>query len=347
MSPLPRFTPCLTATLLLLVGVLMAHAERPAGSPEPARSLTPAPSLLSEPARGRHWYVLPPPKEDIPDSQPDAAPPAVPAPPTPRERLKQQGEDWENALAKAILHPSPENYLEYLRQTTAIQAQAQQFALGFKRTIWQAPEYDYTLQAPVRAEAISAKNQAQHHRDVEALTALATRYGLVFFFRSDCPYCQRFAPLLKVFAGRFGFSVLPVSLDHQGLPDFPNPKPNAFLAANLQVKVVPTVFLVDPVQNILIPVSYGYTDASTLTQKILWAAKLIKEQDRPHHAAGPGRRPMMSGCAVFSPSPHVGAAGEPGRRHAPPGLAVALCAVAPTLPAHRRGGVPFLWRFTL
>ena len=108
--------------------------------------------------------------------------------------------------------------------------------------------------------------------------ALASRYGLVFFLRSDCPFCHRFAQILKSFASRYGFSILPVSLDGKGLPEFPNPRPNALLASNLNVKVVPTVFLVDSVENILIPVSYGYTDASTLAKKILWAAKMIKQQ---------------------------------------------------------------------
>ena len=268
----------LLTLLLSIPAVPITHAQSQAATSASERVSTPPPINYDEAARGRHWYILPPPEEEHPDSQPEAAPPPVPAPPSPRELLKQQGEEWEDALAKAVLHPSPENYLEYLRLTTAIQAQAQHFALGFKRTIWQAPEYDYTLQAPVRAEAISAKNQLTATQNNTDLRALAARYGLVFFLRSDCPYSQRFAPVLKRFADTYGFSILPVSMDGKGIPLFPNPKPNAYLAANLNVKVVPTVFLVDPVQNILIPVSYGYTDASALTKKILWAAKLIKEK---------------------------------------------------------------------
>ena len=151
-----------------------------------------------------HWYnPCTPPEEETPDAPPEVPPLPVPAPLTPREMLKQQGEDWQDALARAVLHPSPENYLEYLRMTSAIQDQAQRFALGFKHMIWQTPEFDYTLTAPVRAEAIAAKNQRALFQETADLDALADRYGLVFFSERR-PYCQRFAPILN-FAARYGF----------------------------------------------------------------------------------------------------------------------------------------------
>lgn len=232
------------------------------------------PSYYEDAGRGRHWYKITPPP---PEEQEPASPPLpMPVPLTPREILHKQGEAWEDALARAVLHPSTENYIEYLRLTAAIQAQAQQFATGFRQAIWSAPEYDYTLVNPVRAEAISAKNQAALLQETADLTTLAERYGLVFFLRGDCPYCQRFAPILKAFADTHGFSVLPVSLDGKGLPEFSAPQHNALLAQKLRVDVVPTVFLVDPVRNQLLPVSYGFTDASTLAKKVLWAADNMK-----------------------------------------------------------------------
>ncbi len=272
----------------------------PSSSPGTSSSLV-FPSYYEKAGRGRHWYQTTPPEEQDPEPEPASPPLPVPAPLTPREILQKQGEAWEDALARAVLHPSPENYLEYLRLTTAIQAQAQQFATGFKQAIWGNPEHDYTLVNPVRAEAISAKNQAKLLQETADLTALADRYGLVFFLRGDCPYCQRFAPILKAFADTHGFSVLPVSLDSKGLPEFPDPQHNALLASKLQVNVVPTVFLVDPVRDQLLPVSYGFTDASTLAQKILWAANNMKNDKNKfggfvkggHTARSAGAGPLL------------------------------------------------------
>ena len=271
------FLPRLLLVLFVLLPAAHGRGQDSAASPSGNPSSLVFPSYDEEAGRGRHWYqATPPPEEQEPEPEPASPPLAAPVPLTPREILRKQGEVWEDALARAVLHPSPENYLEYLRLTAAIQAQAQQFATGFRQAIWSAPEYDYTLVNPVRAEAISAKNQAALLKETADLTALADRYGLVFFLRGDCPYCQRFAPILKAFTDTHGFSVLPVSLDGKGLPEFPDPQHNALLASKLSVDVVPTVFLVDPVRNQLLPVSYGFTDASTLAQKILWAADNMK-----------------------------------------------------------------------
>ncbi len=291
------------------------YQDLPVSSPGDGSSLQ-FPPYYEEAGRGRHWYqpIPPPPEEETPDAPPDVPPLPVPAPLTPREILKRQGEAWQDALARAVLHPSPEHYLEYLRMTSAIQAQAQQFALGFKHMIWQTPEFDYTLTAPVRAEASAANNQRALVQETEDLAALAGRYGLVFFLRSDCPSCQRFAPILKTFAGTYGFSVLPVSLDGKGLPEFLNPKPNAFLAQKLKVDVVPTVFLVDPVRDQLLPVSYGFTDASTLAKKILWAAQsmgndkndvaVFATREGDAQNAGPGS--LLSLMSAATNTEHVG-----------------------------------------
>ena len=291
------------------------YQDPPVSSPGDRSSL-PFPPYYEEAGRGRHWYqpMPPPPEEETPDAPPEVPPLPVPAPLTPREMLKQQGEDWQDALARAVLHPSPENYLEYLRMTSAIQDQAQRFALGFKHMIWQTPEFDYTLTAPVRAEAIAAKNQRALFQETADLDALADRYGLVFFLRSDCPYCQRFAPILKTFAARYGFSVLPVSLDGKGLPEFPTPKPNALLAQKLKVDVVPTVFLVDPVRNRLLPVSYGFTDASTLAKKTLWAAQSMQKDKndvavfaaREGNAQNAGPGSLLSLMSSATNTDHVG-----------------------------------------
>lgn len=307
----------------LLAIVLLLPASDGRGQPQDLpvsspgdRSSLPFPSYYEEAGRGRHWYktIPPPPEEETPDAPPAVPPLPVPAPLTPRAILKQQGEAWQDALARAVLRPAPEHYREYLRLTAAIQAQAQRFALGFKQTIWQTPEFDYTLTAPVRAEAIAANNQRALRQETADLGALADRYGLVFFLRSDCPSCQRFAPILKTFAAQYGFSVLPVSLDGPGVPEFPTPKPNALLAQKLKVDVVPTVFLVDPVRNHLRPVSYGFTDASTLAKKILWAAHSMQPNNthvavlptRENHAqhAGPGA--PLSWMASATNTEHVG-----------------------------------------
>ncbi|HGS5470887.1 TPA: conjugal transfer protein TraF [Vibrio parahaemolyticus] len=227
--------------------------------------------------RGWFWYEDPAEEEEKEAVKPQAQA-ATPSQPvlSPREILKKQGEQWEDALATAILEPSRENYQNYLAMTAQIQQQSQEFATGFKQAIWVTPEYDYTLQKPRTTQAIVANNQQELRLNEQELYRLSQENGLIFFFRSDCPYCHRFAPVLKKFSEQYGFTIIPVSLDGGGLPEYQYPKRNYDLGRKLNVEVVPALFMVNPDTNSVSTVGYGYSDWSTLTQKVLFAAQQLE-----------------------------------------------------------------------
>lgn len=225
--------------------------------------------------KGWHWGEE---KERPVEATPTPTPPpqmqsnSSPAMPmTPREILKKQGEDWENAVAEAILNPTPENYQRYLAMTAAIGAQSQRFSTGVKETIWVNPEYDASLKRPHLPQAILAKNSKQNRLQKESLYEAAQDNGIIFFFRSDCPYCHRFAPIVKSFAETFGFSVIPVSLDGKGLPEYPYPKSNYDLGRKLNVTQVPALYMVNPEQNKVAVIGFGFNDWDKLIQKMLFA----------------------------------------------------------------------------
>lgn len=197
---------------------------------------------------------------------------------SPREQLKQQGEQWEDALASAILYPSQENYQNYLAMTAQIQQQSQYFAAGVKQTTIQNPQFDYTLTSPNNPQAIIAKNEQREKQNVQVLNAVSQDSGFIFFFRSDCPFCHKFAPVLKKFSEHFGFTIIPVSLDGGGIPDFPYPKQNYDLGRKLNVSVVPALFLVQPETNKVATVGYGYSDWSELVSRVMVAAGKLLEQ---------------------------------------------------------------------
>ncbi|MFK5948028.1 MAG: conjugal transfer protein TraF [Methylococcales bacterium] len=191
---------------------------------------------------------------------------------SPREILKKQGEDWENTMATAILNPNNETIRDYLSHTQKIMEQSQTFATGFKQALWVTPEFDYKLENPVNTQAIFAKNIQTNESNDELLYKLADENAILFFFRSDCPHCHRFAPILKKFAEQYNITVIPMSLDGGRLPEFENPRMNNLLAQKLNVKSVPAVFLLDPESNKTSTASYGYQGWSSLKKRILFAS---------------------------------------------------------------------------
>lgn len=222
----------------------------------------------------RGWFFYEEGKKQV---KPKPAPEQKPPQPqlTPLEVLKKQGQDHENAAAAAILNPTPENYRNYLQQTVKILDQSQRFAEGLRNYTYVTPELDYTLQHP-QGRAAQVQNTVASENKYSVLAATAQQNAIMFFFRSDCPYCHKFAPILQNFAAQFGFMVVPVSLDGRGLPEYPNPRTNPALVQKLQVSAVPAVYLLNPRQNRVSTVGFGLTDSETLGDKII--AALTRKQ---------------------------------------------------------------------
>jgi hypothetical protein len=91
----------------------------------------------------------------------------------------------EELKAKAILEPTSDNIIAYVRYQREQLDRASTFADVWERAIWQHPDLDYTLQRPVSTLGKTAW-LAQRKTDREAVIAsLSERYGLFFFYSSS------------------------------------------------------------------------------------------------------------------------------------------------------------------
>jgi hypothetical protein len=104
------------------------------------------------------------------------------ASPTYRQQLDKIGARLEELKAKAILEPSSDNIIAYVRYQREQLDRASTFADVWERAIWQHPDLDYTLQRPVSTLGKTAWLE-QRKNDREAVIAsLSERYGLFFFY---------------------------------------------------------------------------------------------------------------------------------------------------------------------
>ncbi|MGQ0622767.1 MAG: conjugal transfer protein TraF, partial [Panacagrimonas sp.] len=242
-----------------------------------------APPYFRDREGGWFWYRNPA-KESKPTlpapNPPPAAPPsseAVPPASDPLQRLARQKEDLERLQALAILEPTRKNVAAYLEKHVALMEQSARFADTWQSVVWTTPEYDNTLRAPTGAAAYIQADVQSAELD-QRLTEAAQRYGLMFFFRGSCPHCHRFAPVLKAFAERYGFDILPVSLDGGVLPEFPSPQGNVEAASALQVESVPAVYLIEPRTRTVAAATFGYVGFSELAQRVDFALGEIGKQ---------------------------------------------------------------------
>lgn len=226
--------------------------------------------------RGWHFYEEPDATDEsaAPPSAPPTAPasqlPAAPAAKVPElvefERLQKTLEELRNI---AIMRPTEANVRRYMTLEAQVVERASRFADIAQRVAWSTPALDPTLQGrPVNAKALEVFEQSTQAERTRLVAELGRDHVLLFFFRSDCPYCHAFAPTLQAFGARHGIQVAAVSVDGGPLPGFPDARADNGIATALKVSQVPAVFLAQPAAGRIVPLGFGVLSESQLLERI-------------------------------------------------------------------------------
>ena len=217
---------------------------------------------------GWFWYRDPP----APAKKPEAVPPPARAL-SPKDQALADFEAMQKALEElkkvAIMAPSDANLKAYMRFQQRVMARSSVFADTWQRAVWTDPTLDYATQGrPTTNFGLDVYDREQQRTEQTTVASLAQTHGLFFFFRSDCPYCHRFAPVLKRFSEATGMAVFPVSLDGGGLPEYPQAAADNGIAARLNVTTVPALYLATPAEKDIQPIGFGVLAESEILDRI-------------------------------------------------------------------------------
>jgi len=223
------------------------------------------------------WFYCERPKAK--PSEPTTSPGS--ASPTYRQQLDKIGARLEELKAKAILEPSSDNIIAYVRYQREQLDRASTFADVWERAIWQHPDLDYTLQRPVSTLGKTAWLE-QRKNDREAVIAsLSQRYGLFFFYSSSCGACEVFSPIVRSLSDKYHLSVLPVSMDGGPTPAFPRYVVNQgqYEKMGLEGGQVPALVLFDTYLKKPIPIGYGVMAEDEVLQRIFYLTSVKPGSD--------------------------------------------------------------------
>lgn len=186
------------------------------------------------------------------------------------EIMEMLQKKYTEALNTSILKPTYKNIYKERLLSMLYMDLAEKYQDNAKFVINHEPALNYILRHPVDHAARRSHDDAIDDNRARRLKSLSKNHGLFFFFASHCPHCHAFAPTLKRFANRYGFSIVPISLDGGALPEFPNFKTNNGQAQMLGIKSLPAVFAVDPRNDQVKPilVSYGNVSVAELAEKL-------------------------------------------------------------------------------
>lgn len=267
----------LAALLLLLTCTTVPAVDTPppANAAEPGNDAALAYWLRQR--EGWFWYQDPPPPPPLAQPKPTPQPPSRSPELVAFEAMQKQLEDLKRV---AVMNPTEANLLAYMRYQRAVMNRSEVFAERWQKLVWTVPELDYSLTGrPTNATAITVYDEQQREKQAQAIRALASTHGLLFIFRSDCPYCHRFAPILKRFEQDYGITVFAVSLDGRGLPEYPHPQPDNGIAARMNATTVPALYLTAPSRRDIRPVGFGLMALTELVERI--AALAQERRDNP------------------------------------------------------------------
>lgn len=232
--------------------------------------------FLKERETGWFWYKDPQP-EPVPRKKPDTrrdgrAAEALAAKPPEVRMYEKFKADMEEARIVAMFNPTQANVERYVQYRTALVRLADQFAEAGQRVVWANPQYDFTQERPVNAIGLEAYKQERAKLQRATLERLAKGHVLYFFFRSDCPHCHAFAPVLLGFSRATGIQVFPISLDGGGLPEFPRPHRDRGQADALGATQVPALYLANPSTKQVVAVGFGTMSEMELIDRLVMIA---------------------------------------------------------------------------
>lgn len=232
---------------------------------------------------GWHFYVDPPVEEEL-EEEPEP-PPVVPSPPPPAETAAEPAEpamlstEWIRInlpiyLDRAQDNPTSQNVRAYFALQKLAVERAQAFADVAQRVTVSDPLLDESTRRPFASYAANAATSRATSAKRRLVAAIGSEAGLWYFYRSDCSYCTQFGPVLSGLARTHGYKVLPISLDGKAPPsgDFPEFVTDQGQAAQLGVESTPSVYLVHPERNEVLPVAFGILAFTELESRILLAA---------------------------------------------------------------------------
>lgn len=260
--------------LLQSLVFLFSLAQLKAETPQQA-------SFFEKHAEGWHWYEEQEPEASKQESGkkivlvPNAG---SPTPDTPTQQIEKQRKELETKLHAAIIAPTQETISRYLLAQKALMDQSQRFSEVWKQVVMTTPALDESLVHPIDQNARHVYYDLKAKETKTRITALSKEYGLFFFFRQNCPYCHGFAPLVKRFSEKYGWSVLAISLDGGGTLAFPHAKRDNGTAERLNVTHVPALIAVHPQTGKVIPLAYGMISESEIESRVEILTRLAETQ---------------------------------------------------------------------
>ncbi|MEZ8030343.1 conjugal transfer protein TraF [Enterovibrio norvegicus] len=232
------------------------------------------------PPGGWHFYKDPPKEPEKKEIKP--------TPPPSKQQVKSQDKPlsakWVKEmlpefLMSAIDEPTPENVKRYRYVQRLAMDMSSEFSKAYTKESLDDPFTSEKLARPTAQFAITEKAKLVNNAYSDQVSLLAKKFRIMFFYRSDCPFCKRQTPILERLDSN-GFEVLAISLDGKPLPGLPFDGEFVIdydlkASKRFQVLNVPAMFLISKDKQHILPMAQQLTSENKLMDIALFQAREI------------------------------------------------------------------------
>lgn len=228
-------------------------------------------------AEGWFWYQDPPvigdeddekvKKADMPKTE--HAQTLVTATEKAHQQMNHFKKRLEDLKVIAMINPTPANVEAYMRIQKEMMERSEQFSKTWQRVVLTNADLNPEVVSPTAQYAKPIQNALNTKKRTDVITHLAKTYGLIYFFKGNCPYCTGFAPIVKMFADKYNWNVMAISLDGSSSDVFPDARSDNGIGAALTLQSVPALLAFNAETQDVIPISYAMTSLDQLEQNVM------------------------------------------------------------------------------
>lgn len=257
------------ALCMLTISSTHLHAAAPKG-------------FFNDNQRGWFWWEVEPEEP----SEPEVIPQPIPEKPTTNPEKEPEevkiGVQWlkENLPIlrdKAVEAPTESNLKNY----AYAQRLMMDYGSRFSTKMMEYMKSDLTLnednRRPTTAVRLSSFSLERDAVTESSMDKIKDKAHIWFFYRSDCPYCKKQIPILRMLKKQHGIDVLAVSMDGkvtEDLADFEVVFDRGLkMSRELNVNATPTLFLVGNNAEFRYPLTNGLESFDRLVDRLMLAGK--------------------------------------------------------------------------
>jgi len=154
--------------------------------------------------------------------------------------------------------------IDLARRKSAAFANVQQYVVNKYPEI--STERDYPTSMPGKEAVRVSKMEEIKARVAQA----AGQYGLIYFWKPGCPYCEAEEKILKHFVASRRFDVQPVNIQEQ-----------PWIAEQFGITITPSLVLIKRGNSQPLPISYGVIALDELEARVFNGVRLLDGQTTP------------------------------------------------------------------